>query len=131
MSYEMGRSAVLAGGTVGMRLRLSPSRAWLSRTILLPLILTFKVFPRGARAPQEVRPPLAESAGLDQTSMTARLDRAATDLDELLRSADAARTPPLRFVHAYFGPLSPLDTLRMLSAHTRHHTRNFGRRHIP
>jgi hypothetical protein len=25
-------------------------------------------------------------------------------------------------VHAYFGRLSPLQTLRLLSAHTRHHT---------
>jgi hypothetical protein len=33
----------------------------------------------------------------------------------------------LRVQHACFGPLTPRATLRLLSAHTRHHARALGR----
>jgi hypothetical protein len=35
----------------------------------------------------------------------------------------AREQPTLRMIHAYFGPMPPLQTSDLLSAHTRHHPR--------
>ena len=130
IAYEIGSGAVAAlDGDGGMRMLVSPSRAWLSRLLLLPLMLMTKRFPRGAKAPAEVVPSLPEAATLSAAVVSARLVRSAREaVDALRRSSEGAT--PRRFVHAYFGPLDALTTLRLLSAHTRHHTRHFGRRHV-
>ncbi len=130
IAYELGSGAVAApGGEGGMRMLVSPRRAWLSRQILLPLLLLSKRFPRGAQAPAEVVPSLSEAATLSAADVTARLVNSAREAAAALRRTDASATPR-RFVHAYFGPLEALSTLRLLSAHTRHHTRHFARRHV-
>jgi len=130
IAYEIGSGAVAApDGDGGMRMLVSPARAWLSRHLLLPLILMTKQFPRGAKAPAEVVPSLPEAATLSAAVVSARLVRSAREaVDALRRSSE--RATPRRFVHAYFGPLDSLTTLRLLSAHTRHHTRHFARRHV-
>ena len=130
IAYEIGSGAVAApDGDGGMRMLVSPSRAWLSRHLLLPLMLMTKRFPRGAKAPAEVVPSLPEAATMSATALSARLARSARDaVDALRRSGE--RASPRRFVHAYFGPLDSLTTMRLLSAHTRHHTRHFARRHV-
>lgn len=118
LSYEVGTRA--ARGGAGMLLRASPAASWFARRIVLPLMLTARRFPRGARAPREVRPDEVETLQIDQPAMIARLRRAGAEAAEALQHATIA-TPTLRITHAYFGALSPYDTLRLLSAHTRHH----------
>ena len=76
IAYEMGSGAVAApSGEGGMQMLVSPARAWLSRWLLLPLILMTKWFPRGAKAPAEVVPSFPEAATL--TSRRGRLRHAA------------------------------------------------------
>ena len=120
-AYELGRDA--AGGGWSMRLRVSPSAAWVSRKLILPVVLATHRFPRGARSPREVVPDLAEASVLLPDVAVSRLHDAAEQAAEELRQAAAQRPAP-RVTHAYFGPLPPLATLRLLSAHTAHHWRD-------
>jgi hypothetical protein len=116
-SYALGREAVLRGAT--MRPRASRPVAWLARTLLLPLMTRTRRFPRGARAPREVVPDAAEARAVAREALAVRLQSAAADALRELRTRSADGAPC--FTHAYFGPLSAYQTLRMLSAHTRHH----------
>ena len=120
MAYEAGIRAC-SGGTA-MKLVTSPAVAWASRNVLLPLILRLRIFPPNAPAPREVRPDAALAAGIPQDEMEARLRETAERAVRELREADG-RQPPLRVMHAYFGPLTPLVAMRVLVAHTRHHAR--------
>lgn len=120
LAYEIGLAG--SAGGPGMQMRVSPGWARLSRLLVLPVILRTSWFPRGATAPREVRPPAAEARGLTREQLEARLRLVAGNAANGLRAADVRETVP-RFVHAYFGPVSPLTALRLLSAHTRHHTR--------
>ncbi len=118
LSYEFGIAA--ARGGPGMRMRSHPAIAFVSRTLVLPLLLAARRFPRGARAPAEVQPDEREALRLSTDEAIARLRRSAQDAIVALREA-ADHHPTRRIAHAYFGPLTPLAALRMLSAHTRHH----------
>lgn len=122
-AYELGRDAVTGGES--MRPRVSRSFAWFSRTLVLPVILATNRFPRGTAAPVEVVPDAAEASLLRQDAAAARVQRVADQAALALREASRER-PALRFTHAYFGPLSPHGTLRLLSAHTRHHARRLA-----
>ena len=123
-AYELGRDA--SAGGPGMRLRVSPSRAWALRTLLLPVILLTGRFPRGVRAPREVVPDATTSGRLARDVAIARLEQAAREAAVALRRVADTRPVP-RMMHAYFGPLTPRAALRMLSAHTRHHARGLTR----
>ena len=123
-AYEMGRDA-MAGGP-GMRLRVSKSYSWLLRTFLLPVVLASSRFPRGVRAPREVAPDLEEAKRLTPNAAAERLKRAADETVAAMRRAGHDRSAP-SMTHAYFGPLAPYAALRLLSAHTRHHTRALGK----
>ena len=91
--------------------------------LLLPAVLATHRFPRGARAPREVVPNLDEASLLPPHAAIRRLSDSAEQAAEGLRLA-AARRPVPRVTHAYFGPLAPLATLRLLTAHTVHHARD-------
>ncbi len=116
-AYAFGSRAVAAGDT--MRMLASPLMAWLGRTVLLPAMLATGRFPRGARAPREVRPDLAFAASLDRATALVRLEALARGCATAL--GDAPDTVRIR--HAYFGDLPPRTALRMLAAHTMHHAR--------
>jgi hypothetical protein len=120
-AYELGRDA--AAGGPGMRLKISPRAAWISRMLILPAVLATHRFPRGARSPREVFPDVAEASLLLPEVAVRRLHEAAEQAAKELRQA-AARRPVPRVTHAYFGPLAPLATLRLLTAHTVHHARD-------
>ena len=122
-AYEFGRDAVENGSE--MKPLVSPAIAWLSRSLLLPWFLKTKQFPRGARAPAEVLPDLAEAERCTPASLVERLRQSSRDAAESLRRADVER-PSVRIAHAYFGALTPLLALRLLSTHTRHHARALG-----
>lgn len=116
-SYEMGRAAAEEGAT--MRLRVPAPMAWVLGRFYLPVILARGRFPRGAIAPVEVRPAADAAGALTIPEGVARLRASAAAAATALM--DAPRS--LRVRHAYFGALSPATALRLLSAHTRHHTR--------
>ncbi len=118
VTYAYGRDATNTG--VGMRLLVPRPVAWAARTFILPRMLRSKRFPRGAKAPAEVRPVLANSTALSRERAKEELTARAADA---LTAFDRARQerPAMTLTHAYFGPLTLLQTLRMVSAHTRHH----------
>ncbi len=123
MAYELGLAA--ASGGTAMQLRVSPALARLFRWTMLPFFIAARSFPRGAVAPRELRPPREEAHALTPPDASARLRRAAGEAARALRALDGVR-PKVRVVHACFGPLRPLPTLRLLSAHTRHHARSLA-----
>ena len=125
-AYEFGREAVTTGAA--MRLKVPPAAAWVSRVAILPILLALDRFPTGADAPGEVLPDLDEAARLTPSLLATRLQATAGEALTLLR--DTARTrPSSRCTHAYFGPLRPLTTIRLLSSHTRHHAKGLLRTH--
>jgi hypothetical protein len=73
-------------------------------------------FPAGAPAPRETRPG-ADTLG--QPESVGRLRDAASLFERRLAEASAGRR--LRLHHAYFGPLTPRQTLKLLAAHAYHH----------
>jgi hypothetical protein len=117
-SYRLGDEA-LRGGP-GMRVVSPRFAAWLGRTVMLPLMTLTGRFPRNAPAPREVRPDADVAHALPRLELTTRVQSAATKalgtLREVLASGGHARV-----THAYFGALTPYQTLRILNAHTRHH----------
>jgi hypothetical protein len=122
-AYEFGRDAVNTGAA--MRLKVPAPMAWVSRVVVLPVLLARDRFPRGADAPPEVVPDLRGAARLSRDAVAARLGRSAAEALDALRRA-AHEEPGLRVRHAYFGAMPPLQTLRLLSAHTRHHARGLA-----
>jgi len=114
-AYELG--CVAAGGAPGMRLVSPRPVAWLSRHLVLPLLLATRTFPREAPAPAEVLPDHAVAEDLSVADGYQRFMDAAESARVALTRPDARP-----FTHAYFGTLPPRMTLRLLSAHTRHHT---------
>lgn len=118
-AYEVAGNSVTGGP--GMQLRVSRPYAWFLRTAVLPFILATKRFPR-ATAPREVRPNAEEAEQLTPEAASIRLRRAADSAVRAFR--DAGRNPASpRMNHAYFGAINAYTALRLLSAHTRHHTR--------
>lgn len=120
MAYEIGVAA--CDGRAGMRPVSPPVVAWLSRTLLLPVMLRLRFFPPNAPAPRELRPNEADAATIPRDDLIARLLASADRATNALREADARR-PPIHVMHAYFGPLRPLAAFRLLTAHTQHHAR--------
>lgn len=126
LSYEVALRGVRTGA--GMRPRVSPMRAMLLRWLVLPVILASDWFPR-ARAPLEIRPPAGDASGavdMSPAGLCERLAHAALEVRDELPASPAG----LRFHHAYFGGLAPKQAMRMLAAHTRHHTRGMSRRFL-
>lgn len=120
MAYEIGIAA--CEGSVGMRLVSPPVVAWLSRNLLLPVMLRLRFFPPNAPAPRELRPKEADADAIPRDDLIARLLMSADRATSALREADGRR-PSIHVMHAYFGPLRPLAAFRLLTAHTRHHAR--------
>jgi hypothetical protein len=107
----------LVGGP-GMRLLGSPLQRWLLRHTLFPRLCRGKPFPSGVRAPRETRPREVEQIAAVALQRLGFL--ASNFTQELTRGAS---TETIRLTHAYFGPLSPRQCLRLLIVHTRHHAR--------
>ena len=114
-AYRYGHEA--ASGGPGMRLLAPPLAAWVSRTVIFPVMLWLKRFPREAPVPAEVRPDLSMAHTLTQDELVERLEREAGKA-----IATFQRPTATRVMHAYFGLLTPYQTLRLVTAHTRHHT---------
>ena len=104
----------------GMRLRVSPAYAWILRNVYLRWLIARRTFHHGAKAPSEVRPDEEMALAVSKAELIDRLESTSNAAVEALRAAGQTR-PDFRMIHAYFGPMTPLLSLRMLSAHTRHH----------
>lgn len=115
-AYEQALPGGIEAG--GMRLVVSPVVAWASRTLYLPWMLRTRRFPRNAPAPREVRPDADVARTMPRTALIQQLEDTANRAALALRSA----REDARVTHAYFGALTPLVALRLLNAHTRHHT---------
>jgi uncharacterized damage-inducible protein DinB len=103
-----------------MRTKLPVWRMWMLRELVLPVMFRLRRFPREAPAPPEVVPDLSASESLTQEVARQRLlDTAARAMDTLERTA--RERPGLRTAHAYFGAMSPRQTVMLLAGHTRHH----------
>lgn len=125
LAYEVAVRGVQTGA--GMRSRVSPARARLLRWLVLPVMLESNWFPR-AKAPAEIRPPRPGEGDVDLTRDV--LLRRVEEQARVVRDQLPSSPPALRFHHAYFGALRPRQAMRMLAAHTRHHTRALGRRFL-
>jgi hypothetical protein len=123
-AYEVARDAMTRG--VGMRMRVSQRYAWFLRNFVLPIILATTRFPR-ARAPREVVPDENETKLLTRDAAMTRLTRVAREASDAFRNAASNESAP-RMTHAYFGALDPYTAFRLITAHTRHHTRALARR---
>jgi hypothetical protein len=110
-----------ARGGPGMKLKLTPLRRRVLRMLLLPHMLFHRTFPRGARAPREVRP---EGEGLPRPQALAELRVLG---DEFEREVDRARRGGLRHVtHPYFGSIDLPRAMRFAAVHIEHHTRQLA-----
>lgn len=122
LAYEPALSE-LSGGP-GYALRIPWWKRRLLRWKFLPGIVRRGEFPWGAPAPQEIRP---RTDTLEQRESVSRLREAAARLERRLSEARAGRR--VRLTHAYFGRLSPRQTLKLLAAHAYHHEKQLpGRR---
>ena len=105
----------LSGGP-GFALRIPWWKRRLLRWKFLGSIVRRGEFPWGAPAPREIRP---RADTLDQPLSIGRLREAAALFERRLAEAHAVRR--VRLKHAYFGALTPLQTLKLLAAHAYHH----------
>jgi hypothetical protein len=110
--------AELDGGS-GMRILLPWWQRQALRWLVLPGILRGG-FPRRAPAPRELRP-RGEAAGPDEAARRLS-DRAEAFLNRLAR---AEASGPATITHAYFGRLSGLQAVKVLTSHANHHRKQF------
>lgn len=111
--------AELSGGP-GFAIRLPWWKRQALRWTVLPKILRGG-FPKGAPAPREIRP--ASTSPDPETAALRLFERAAVFLERL---EDAGRQRSLRLTHAYFGRLTAVDAVRILTSHAHHHRRQLS-----
>ena len=114
MTYDVV-GAQFAGGP-GLRVRTT----WWMRTLLrwrfLGGILEHGIFPKGARAPREIRP---GDGPFDRETVLAALERAAANTENQLVAGWA--DPNCMMTHHVFGKLRPPQGARLVTVHTAHH----------
>lgn len=108
-------------GGAGMKLKLTPVHRALLKLLLLPHMLFHRTFPRGARAPREVRP---AGDGLPRHQALAELRVLAEEFEQ---EATRARAAGRRHVtHPYFGNIDITRGMRFAAVHVEHHTRQIA-----
>lgn len=117
MTYRVFIAEV--NGGPAMKLKLTPFRRRLLKMLMLPHMLFHRTFPRGARAPRELRPEAAPLPGRAQALAELRAlgERFATE-------AERARAGGWGHVtHPYFGAIDLTRGMRLCAVHLEHHTR--------
>ena len=117
--------AVLTGelqGGEGMRMKMTPLRRRILKTLMLPHMLFHRTFPRRAPAPREVRP--GDGPFAPRAEALARMRAQGEAMD---REAERARAAGVdRVTHAYFGPIDLTRGMRLCAVHLEHHTRQLA-----
>lgn len=90
-------------------------RVW--RLLGLSKILLIGKLPAGAPAPRDLRP---TSALPPRAMALSELEAAVAELEAAYEARP--RKPEPRIAHPYFGDLTPRQLIKVLVAHTRHHT---------
>jgi DinB superfamily len=108
-------------GAAGMRMLGSRLQRLVLRYTVLPRLLTGRGFPSGVRAPRETRP--REIVEQPTPALASLRELAEAFARELTAQAAATR---IRLTHAYFGPLSAPQGLRLVTVHIRHHARQLS-----
>ncbi|HEY0592353.1 MAG TPA: DinB family protein [Thermoanaerobaculia bacterium] len=117
ISYDVLLGELETG--VGMRVVTSAWQRLLLRVTMVPRILRHGAFPRGARAPREVRPQMPAS---EQPGAIAAFREKADRFASTVAGTRAAR-PGARLTHAYFGRSSLAHALAFTARHLEHHRR--------
>lgn len=121
---ELGFRALqqeLAGGPP-MRLRLRGWKLLYARWRYMRRILADGVFPTGARAPRETRPPAGAAS---QAVALEAFRAAAANYETEVLGAHAVR-PETRLTHPYFGRVSLSQALFISAKHIEHHSRQLN-----
>lgn len=119
LSFEV-LLAELRDGTA-MRIVVPAGKRFVLRRLLLPRIMRTGEFPKGARAPKEVRPTPTSATRADAL---ARLAAAAREFGDACAGLPNPRSR--RLTHAYFGGIRVPTVLRFLARHTRHHEKQLA-----
>lgn len=115
LAYEAALRDLSGAGSMRPRLR-----SWQQRVLrwfLLPHIIFHQSIPVRSRAPSELRP---SEGGVSRNEAGQRLTELARRVELNLESALELDR---HLTHPYFGPISPLQTLRFCAAHLEHHRR--------
>jgi hypothetical protein len=120
MTYRVFIGEVTGGPA--MKLKLTPFRRRVLKLLMLPHMLFHRTFPRGARAPRELRPDAAALPGKAQALADLRAlgERFA---DEAERARGGGRD---RVTHPYFGAIDLTRGMRLCAVHLEHHTRQIA-----
>lgn len=106
----------LRGGK-GMALRLPFWQRWILRFTMVPRILRGGPFPRGARAPREVRPSTSRSA---QPEAVKEFQRLSKEFEECAARAFSVNSKT-ELTHAYFGAADLPHAVTLCARHILHH----------
>ena len=120
MTYRVFIGEVKGGPA--MKLKLTPFRRRVLKLLMLPHMLYHRTFPRGARAPRELRPDAAALPGKAQAlaDLRAMGERFADE-------AERARSGGWDHVtHPYFGAIDLTRGMRLCAVHLEHHTRQIA-----
>lgn len=93
------------------------------RWLMVPRIIRTGEFPKGARAPKEIRPTPTSAT---QAEALARVKSAADQFADVC--ARVTRPRSRRVTHAYFGGITLPTALRFIARHTQHHERQLAHR---
>ena len=106
-------------GGPAMRLKLTPFRRRLLKMLMLPHMLYHRTFPRGARAPRELRPDPATLP--DQADGVVQMRALG---ERYAQEAERARAAGWDHVtHPYFGAIDLTRGMCLCAVHLEHHTR--------
>ncbi len=111
----------LEGGG-GMKILTKPWQRILLRITMAPRILRGGAFPKGTRAPRELRPAMPS---LDQRAAIAAFREKAARFSDAAAKARAAR-PRTRLTHPYFGRSSLANAFVLAARHIEHHRKQLS-----
>jgi hypothetical protein len=110
----------LAGGA-GMEVRTKLWQRVVLRFTMVPRILRGRGFPKGARAPKEMRPAVTS---VDQPAAIAGFRDRAARFE--VATAAAHQSGRARLTHAYFGKSSIKNSVLVVARHIQHHRQQLG-----